>query len=536
MKLYLLSRIAFASASAVALAVGAHAQSGRHLDVNVSPCFEIFEIELDAGKDLLPFRLSDSLSLTSKGELDPPQFRCIGAGGIQLLIDRVQNELMARGFVTSRVLAEPQNLQSGKLKLKVLMGKIQQINWEPQANAQLKRATSFNTLPAKEGDILNLKDIEQGLENFKRVPTAEADIQIVPGDHPGYSNLRITHAQDRLFRFSVSWDDSGTPSTGKQQASATFSYDNWLTLSDLFYITVNQDTGQDKDPGSRGTHGKSIHYSVPLGYQLLSLNLSSSSYHQTVAGANSDIVYAGTSSNADIKLSRVIQRDASGKTTTGIKAFRRQSNNYVDDSELVNQQRVVGGWVWDIGRRQTVNEAIVEGNLAFKQGTKDFGSIPAPEEASQKGTSRIRIWNVDTNFHIPFKLFDTNLTYSLNTRFQHNLNRLTSQDMFSIGGRFTVRGFDGINTLSGDRGWLVRNDVSADMAAGHKFYVGIDKGAVGGPAAETLVGQSLSGAVIGLRGQKDALQYDFFVGGPIEKPDRFKTAKVTTGFNLSLNF
>ena len=354
MKLYLLSRIAFASASAVALAVGAHAQSGRHLDVNVSPCFEIFEIELDAGKDLLPFRLSDSLSLTSKGELDPPQFRCIGAGGIQLLIDRVQNELMARGFVTSRVLAEPQNLQSGKLKLKVLMGKIQQINWEPQANAQLKRATSFNTLPAKEGDILNLKDIEQGLENFKRVPTAEADIQIVPGDHPGYSNLRITHAQDRLFRFSVSWDDSGTPSTG--------------------------------------------------------------------------------------------------------------------------------------------------------------------------------------NFHIPFKLFDTNLTYSLNTRFQHNLNRLTSQDMFSIGGRFTVRGFDGINTLSGDRGWLVRNDVSADMAAGHKFYVGIDKGAVGGPAAETLVGQSLSGAVIGLRGQKDALQYDFFVGGPIEKPDRFKTAKVTTGFNLSLNF
>ena len=29
-------------------------------------------------------------------------------------------------------------------------------------------------MPISEGDILNLRDLEQGLENFKRVPTAEA--------------------------------------------------------------------------------------------------------------------------------------------------------------------------------------------------------------------------------------------------------------------------------------------------------------------------------------------------------------------------
>jgi len=404
MEIHLLSQIAFASVCALALSVNAHAETGQRLDVNESPCFPIFEIELDAGKDPLPHKLSDSLNITSEGEQDTPQFRCIGADGIKLLIDRVQNELFARGYVTSRVLAEPQNLQSGKLKLKVLLGRIQSIEWEPQANDLPKRATTLNTLPAKEGEILNLKDIEQGLENFKRVPTAEADIQIIPGEQPGYSHLRITHQQDRLFRFSVNWDDSGTPSTGKQQASATFSYDNWLTLSDLFYITVNQDTGKDKEPGSRGTHGKSIHYSIPMGYQLLSFNLSNNSYHQTVAGSNADYIYAGTSDNADIKLSRVIQRNAFSKTTVGIKAFRRQSNNYIDDSEVVVQKRVVGGWIWDIGNRQTVGQTTVEGNLAFKQGTKDFGSIPAPEEMSQTGTSRMRIWNADASVNLPFKL------------------------------------------------------------------------------------------------------------------------------------
>ena len=31
--------------------------------------------------------------------------------------------------------------------------------------------------------------------------------------------------------------------------------------------------------------------------------------------------------------------------------------------------------------------------------------------------------------------------------------------IFSIGGRYTVRGFDGEASLMGERGWLLRNDI-----------------------------------------------------------------------------
>ena len=506
------------------------------LNTQESPCFHLFEIELDSGKDPLPQHLSESLQYTTSGQADSAQFRCIGADGIQILIDRVQNALIAQGYVTSRVLAEPQNLLAGKLKLKVFLGRIHQIKWPAQTDGQPRRATSFNTLPLNEGDVLNLKDIEQGLDNFKRVPTVEADIQIAPADQAGLSDLLITHRQSKLFRFNLTWDDSGTPSTGKQQASVTISYDNWLTLSDLFYVTVNQDTGEDKDPGYRGTHGKAFHYSVPMGYQLLAFNLSNSSYYQTVAGSTTNYVYAGTSENADIKISRVIHRDAVSKTTMGLKAFRRQSNNYTDDLEIVVQKRIVGGWVWDIGHRHAIDQMTVEGNLAYKQGTNNFGAIAAPEEKNNTGTSRMRIWNADFSLNKPFNLFGKSFEYGLNGRYQYNLNRLTQQDYFSIAGRSTVRGFDGLNTLSSDRGWLVRHDLSTDLAAGHKIFIGLDRGAVSGPASETLIGKSLSGAVLGLRGQKDALQYEFFAGGPLDKPDRFKTSKTTTGFNLSLSF
>lgn len=34
----------------------------------------------------------------------------------------------------------------------------------------------------KSGALLNIRDMEQGLENFKRVPTVEADFKIQPAE------------------------------------------------------------------------------------------------------------------------------------------------------------------------------------------------------------------------------------------------------------------------------------------------------------------------------------------------------------------
>ena len=247
-------------------------------------------------------------------------------------------------------------------------------------------------------------------------------------------------------------------------------------------------------------------------------------------------MYAGISETSDVKLSRVVQRNAEGKTTIGLKAFQRQSNNYVDGTEVEVQKRVVGGWVWDIAHKRSVGQATLDTVLSYKKGTGDFGSIPAPEEASDEGTSRMRIWNADTNLTLPFKLADKAFTYSLNWRYQLNKTRLTPQDRFSIGGRYTVRGFDGINSLTGDKGWVWRNEISTELGADHTLYLGLDKGRVDGHSAESLLGRELAGAVIGLRAQHGILQYDIFIGGPLHMPDRFKTSARTSGFNLNISF
>ena len=102
-----------------------------------------------------------------------------------------------------------------------------------------------NEFPTRSDNILNLRDLEQGLENLKRIPTAETDIQIVPMDGvPNQSTVRVKWQQRLLpYRLNVGTDDSGSKATGKYQGNITFSADNPLGLSDLFYVNYGHSIG-----------------------------------------------------------------------------------------------------------------------------------------------------------------------------------------------------------------------------------------------------------------------------------------------------
>ena len=248
---------------------------------NESPCFVINRIELRTSEPSQWAWLTQPQTLSGPQGQDSPLHQCLGTQGINVVLARVKDALISQGFVTARVFIEPQNLSSGTLVLTVQPGRIGQIRIDPSA-----RAVGWNTVPARAGDALNLRDVEQALENFKRVPSVDADIQIKPAQGD-LSDLVITHRQTLPFRLSFSLDDSGAKSTGRYMGSATFSYDNPLMLSDMFYMTVQNDLGRALEGGGaegRGTRGWTLHYSVPYGSWLLSTTTSRNHfchlYHQ----------------------------------------------------------------------------------------------------------------------------------------------------------------------------------------------------------------------------------------------------------------
>lgn len=508
---------------------------------NETPCFTISKIEL-LGDSADKFKFALNQVLNDK----PILGRCFGTVGINAVMARVQNAIIAKGFVTTRVLAAPQDLKSGVLQLTIIPGRVNSLRFTPDSS---KRANAWNALPISAGDILNLRDIEQGLENFKRVPTAEADIQIEPAtteaNTPGLSDVVIRYQQRFPVRVSINLDDSGSDTTGKYQGGVTLSGDNLLSLNDLFYVNYNHDLGGG-DQGKRGNDGYTAHYSIPYDNWLFSTTTSTNDFHQTVAGINQTYVFSGQSQNAEVKVSRLLYRNNINKTFASIKGFLRKSSNFIYDTEIEVQRRRTAGWEFGINQSWYIGQAVLDYNLAYRRGTGAKDALQAPEESFGEGTSRMKLLLGDLNLTVPFQVKapwgQQPLQYSASLRGQTNYTPLTPQDRFSIGNRFTVRGFDGEQTLVADNGWLIRNELAIPVAqSGQAIYWGLDYGEVGGQSSKNLIGKYLAGTAIGLRGGGYAtglkllsgLSYDVFVAKPINKPKGFETPETTAGFNIN---
>lgn len=501
------------------------------LPADESPCFPIQHIVL-AGERADHFRWALAAADPSD---DPASGRCLGTAGVDIVMKRVQNAIIARGYVTTRILAAPQDLKTGTLTLTVVPGRVHAVRFAGDAD---RHPALRNVMPARPGDLLNLRDIEQALENLQRVPTAMVDIQIAPPQdgtdaQPGESDLLISWQQPRRVRVSATLDDAGSQSTGKLQAGATVSLDNLAGISDLFYFNAGTSVFNGSD---RGTDSWSAHYSVPFGWWLLGANASDYDYRQTVAGAFETYEYSGSSRNAELRLTRMLLRNAHAKTSMHARGWYRESDNFIDDTEILVQRRRMAGWELGMAHRQFIGRSTFDASVAYRRGTGAFNALVAPEEGFGEGTARGRVITADAQLSVPMQWGRQAVRYTGSWRAQWNRSRLVPQDRFSIGGRYTVRGFDGEMSLTGERGWLLRNELALAMGGGVESYLGVDHGRVGGPSTAWLLGDRLTGMVLGVRGASRHVQWDAFVGSPLDKPRGMQTAYTTFGMNLGVSY
>ncbi len=454
-----------------------------------TPCFQIKQTELK-GADALPHWLP--LQKIANGAVG----HCLGAKGINLLMSTLQNRLVDHGYVTTRVLAPSQDLKSGILRLVVIPGVVRHVRLTPDSDDYIQLYSSF---PAHEGSLLDLRDIEQGLENMQRLPGVQADMEIVPGEQPGESDILITRKQDKYWRLGFSLDDSGTRSTGRYLGGITFSLDNPFSLSDLLYVSA---THNFPHYGGKGSKNYTAHYSVPFGYWQFSVTASDYDYHQTVAGAVEDYQYSGESQNLGMQLSRVLHRNGRQKTVLTYDVQARRSRNYINDTEIQVQRRQTAAWRLGLQHRHYISQATLDAGVSWQRGTRWFGAQPAPEEIFGEATALSKILQMNASFNLPFTLAEQPFSYSFRYQRQLSNTPLTPQEQFAIGNRWTVRGFDGERTLNASNGWYIRNDLAwRTPLPEQELYLGMDYGEVGGAGSEYLVGRHLAGGVVGLRGQ-----------------------------------
>ena len=341
---------------------------------NESPCFIINSLRL-TGDSADRFGWALNAAKGAKG-------RCLGSQGIVLTINKVQNAILAAGFVTTRVMAQEQDLTTGVLTLTLQPGRIGQVRFDDTVSW---RGRLWNAIPASPGEILNLRDIEQGLENLKRVPSAAADIQIVPGQQDATSDLLVNWQEGRPVRLSLGLDDSGSKSTGRYLGSATLAVDAPFAQNDLFYANAGKDLFEH---GPFGNHSHALNYFFPFGYWALSANYNNYTYHQNIPNANEVLTYSGKSNNAQLTLSRLIFRNQSHKTTLNLRGWRKRSTNAVDGINLHQQSRRTAGWARGVQPHSYLGYSTLAAATIWPRGHRSFAPTRAPAELTHTGSPR----------------------------------------------------------------------------------------------------------------------------------------------------
>ncbi|MBY8609075.1 ShlB/FhaC/HecB family hemolysin secretion/activation protein [Burkholderia arboris] len=518
------------------------ASAGYPALLSETPCFRIDRFALDV-PDALP------ASLKSQGASALPMDRfafarewlehyagqCIGKQGLDILVKGLSQAILARGYVTTRVLLPEQDLSTGILKFSLIPGVVRRVRF---ADEKL-RGTWKTAFPTGDGELLNLRDLEQGLEQMKRVSSQDVSMQIVPGELPGESDVVLDVKRGKPWTVVASVDNSGTRATGKLQGNLSLGIDNPLGLNDIFNVGVSQDLEfGDKRLGSHGWNG---FYSIPWSYWTATLSAYTNTYYQQIAGVNQTFVASGNSKTVDFKLARVLARSQNDVFGGYFRLSRRFGQSFIEDTEISQQRRNNTMIELGLTDRHYFGGAQFDGSLAYRQGVGGFGAQDDVLAAGGGPTYRFRMATLDANLSVPFAIGKQPFRYVGTFHGQYTGNTLYYIDDLTIGSRYTVRGFDGETMLAAARGFYWRNELQAPIGqTGQALYAGLDYGRVLGPQPILLVGTQLAGAVVGVKGSVGtrfgAYAYDLFAGTPVYKPSGFPTARVTVGFQVTAQF
>jgi hemolysin activation/secretion protein len=462
--------------------------------------------------------------------------RCVGGQGLRALQERLLGLLIDDGLVTARVAVPEQSLAAGTLKLRYLPGRISAVK-DDGAIGWWRAA-----LPRGPGSELNQRDLDQALENIRRLGSqADAVIDIAPGPRLGDSDVLIRPGAGKRWHAYAGGDDGGLDSIGKYQVNAGLTLDSPLFLYDQLSLSWNSNA-RWRDAESN-TRAASVNYSIPFGYWTFHTGAGKSTYRQAVAGFEEPILYGGSTRQVQAGVSLVPYRGAAYRGSLALTVLRKRTDSTLNDVPIEVQRRDVTGYEFAYGHRHYLGRAVLDAGAGLRGTLPRYSDEPGYVYGDPDWNGRSTILSANAGLYLPFDVADQSLAYRANWQIQHATTAIVPADYFTIGNRYAVRGFDGQATLAAEDGWTLRNDLALNLDAlagvpGQQLYGGVDVGRVGGPSAAFLSGRTLVGAVAGLRGRIAMsglnASYDFSVGWPLKKPEPLKTA--STVFAMAVMF
>lgn len=513
----------------------------EQLPLGEEPCFTIYTVGLEVSDpQTFSKKFIHSIDPVIKGKTSIIN-QCIGQQGLNFALRTVQNELIRQGFITTQATLLPQDLTTGELIFTIIPGKVGEV-W--RSNDSTHRLNPSNVLTLSQGETLNLREMETSLENFRLPQSVQTNIDIIPSikqlndEQYGSSDLVINQYRTNPLHWQLSIDDAGSKDIGKYQGTISASLDNPLNSSDVLNLSYTHTI----DPWSNterpaNNHSLYANYRYPYKKSLLEITHSDYDFNQTLAGLNQDIVYSGQSTQSSVGIQRLLHRDEKSKTLAKLSGYHKNSKNYFDDQEIEVQRRRTSGWKLAVDHQRQTSLGDVNARLEYKKGTGAFAAIEAPESYITDAESQPTIWNADLSFNHSFYISTAPYQYNMQWHGQYSAQTLIPQDRFSIGGRYTLKGLNDEQSLSGESGLLLQQEVAKILSVNNQItlvpYITLDQGWVDGPSTEYLAGRYLMSTSLGARLYSKNISIDGFIGRGLQAP-RSIDKQTSAGFKVTL--
>ncbi|RDU65380.1 hypothetical protein CQA53_06295 [Helicobacter didelphidarum] len=374
--------------------------------------------------------------------------QCLSVKDIASLLQSLNETALRNGYITTRFGIGEQDLNSGELQIRTQIGRIGEIDYQSNGHAFFFK----KDFALKSGDILNLKKLEQGVSNLTRIKSLDTTMQILPAYSEDLSNIRIAIKRKSLPISGQFIFDNGGTLFDKYQSTLLLSYENPLRLADIITLYF---LGSIPFNGQAITRNynfySSLSYSVPIRRFLIETNFAYALNAMEIPLENFSVLYEGRSFNFDSKLSYALLANPKHNISVGVGFGARTSDSFIGEAELIVQRQRILQYSLFAQYTFTLNQYKFSTNLSMLQGF----SLSNP---AMQGFNYI-VPVVNLYAYVPFNVWKFIGVYTTSIKTQVAQNRLYANDQMLIGGRYAVRGFQGLN-LSGQFGVLWRNDVS----------------------------------------------------------------------------
>jgi len=453
--------------------------------------------------------------------LEPYEGQCLGVGQLNALLKVVTDHYLNRGYITTRAYLPQQDLSSGTLQITVVEGRLDGLDSSSLASPR-ELAMAF---PGTTGEVLNLRELEQLVDQLTRLPSRQAQLELVPGDEVGSSRVQLQGQRDKPWRVSATRNNDGDRSSGEQQMGLGLDWDSPLGLADQFSLRANQDAVSDH---WRHSDSQYLNYSVPWGWWTFTYSYNQSYYRTRDDSSGFPFKLDGDSQMHQLRVERVIHRDALSKTAVNLGISHLRTNNYLDDSLIDVSSTRLSESQLGVNHGRRIGTAFLNLDAGWQQGIGAFDAQGAGNPHGTEPVARYNKYSLTLSYLQPFTLWGEAFSFDSLATGQRSEDPLYSPQRISVGGLNSVRGFKQ-QTLTGNSGGYWRNQLRwrrpvswaplqpfvQEYGAALAYDVGVIKGDHNNPDTH---GRLSGNAVeLNLRGQYFAASVSF--ARSLQRPD-----------------